>query len=449
MILIKRGVYIKKTPDTETKVKPLRIFIGFSEVANFYSNLVNGLEDLGVKYTFFRYGRNRFGYSADNRLSRLQKIMYFFTDRMSGKNSGKMRAIFYRIVAYVYRFFLFIYFSARHDVFAFSYNSSFMSLYDLPILRLFNKKIIYLYHGSDNRPPYINGNYILGDYSIEEVFQLTKNLYGKHKKIEKYADIIVSVPPVSQFFCGKITDFYCLGMPVDFRNIIEEKVETEESTGNGKVINIIHAPSTKKQKGSHIIRSIIKDLKQEGYKINYEELHGLPNRTVLQKIANCDIVIDQVYSDAPVAGFAAEAAFFSKPVVVGGYYDNMEKDFKCVPVPPAIYVEPDEMKNALIRLLEDPAFRKESGHAMKDYVDKYWKPKVVAENFLKIIEEKTPDTWQYDSSQCEYFFGWGVSKEDLRDFLRRYLDKYGREGLFLEHNPKLADRIEAFAEGRV
>ena len=48
---------------------------------------------------------------------------------------------------------------------------------------------------------------------------------------------------------------------------------------------------------------------------------------VLEKMAMSDIVVDQVYCDTPMAGFATEAAINGVPVVVGGYYADVYKRF--------------------------------------------------------------------------------------------------------------------------
>ena len=46
---------------------------------------------------------------------------------------------------------------------------------------------------------------------------------------------------------------------------------------------------------------------------------GQPNSVVLEQLARCDFIIDQLYADFPMPGFATEAAWFGKPAVTAGY----------------------------------------------------------------------------------------------------------------------------------
>ena len=54
----------------------------------------------------------------------------------------------------------------------------------------------------------------------------------------------------------------------------------------------------------------------EGLPLEYVEIVGQPNDIVLAEIARSAFVIDQLYSDTPMAGFAAEAARLGKPAIV-------------------------------------------------------------------------------------------------------------------------------------
>ncbi len=418
-----------------------RIFLGFSEVANVYTNLVKGFEKLEIDHLFITYGENIRGYNYKDKPTVYQLLFNGLSYRILHSKGPIHR--FYQNLHVLVRLPLFIKAIIKYDVFIFNYNSSFFGLYDLPILKLFNKKIIYCYFGSDGRAPYLNGNYILEDYTLEQVYEISKKLSKKNKKIEKYADYIISDPNYSQFFSSKLIDFLYIGIPMDLSHI---KDRNSSNTMRSNQVRIVHAPSTKKQKGSEYFSEIIDEIKVEGYDIDYIELNNVPNKVVLEKLLQCDFVLDELYSDSPMAGLATEAAYFGKPAIVGGYADFNKRTDE---IPPSMYVDPTEIKNAIIKLIEDEKFRVELGKKAKEYVSNYRTPEMVASRFIKIINGDIPDEWFFDASSSDYIYGWGVSKEDLRDFLRRYLDKYGREGLFLEHNPKLADRIEAFAEGRV
>ena len=78
-----------------------------------------------------------------------------------------------------------------------------------------------------------------------------------------------------------------------------------------------------------------------------------------------DIAIDQLYSDTPMAGFAAEAGINGIPVIVGGYYAEVYKKILPGPIPPTVYCKPEELKENLIYLLEHEEERKRIGEEEK------------------------------------------------------------------------------------
>lgn len=412
-----------------------KLFIGFSEVANFYSNLTKGFKKLEIDYNFITFGENIRKYDIQDK----QTIFQILFNKLSHKQSVSEGMIkkFYHILHLLVRLPLFCISLFKYDVFMFNYNSSFFGLYDLPILKFFKKKIIYCYFGSDGRAPYLSGNYILENYTLEQVYQISNNLYHKNKKIEKYADYIVIDPKYSHFFSKKSIDFILIGIPMDLNHI---SIESIEENSHDFVV-IVHAPSTKKQKGSEYFSKIIKELQNEGFEINYIELSNLPNRVVLENLAKCDFVLDELYSDAPMAGLATEAAYFGKPSVIGGYANF---DSRIDEIPPSMYIEPSEIKSAIIKLIEDKEFRINLGQKAKQYVTNYRNPEVVADRFLRIINDNIPQEWFFDASKSDYLYGWGVSKEDLKEFLKKYVGKFGRDGLFLSHNPTLEDKILEF-----
>lgn len=418
-------------------MNPKRIFIGFSEVAGYYTNLTKGFEKLGIAYLFITFGQHKFRY-GNTEATVAQKVIHYLIHKYTATSKRNPLWIIWFILYGMSRVSLFLWVLLRYDVFIFSYNASFFGFYDLPLLKFFRKKIIYVYHGSDNRPPYLNGSYIHSGYPLEQIFTLTKKLYEKNKKVEKYADHIITAPCISQFFNRELIQYLAIGAPVDL-SYIQDINHTK-----GTRIKIVHAPSGRKQKGSDDFAQIIKELINEGYPIDYEELFNVPNRVVLEKLSACDFVLDELYSDTTLAGLGTEAAYFGKPTIVGGYYHDMAKDLKETPLPPSLYVDPAEIKQAIVKLIEDVAYRNELGEQAKKYVDTYWSPKEVASRYLRLFYDDVPEEWLYHPKEVDYFYGWAVSKDDLQKFLKEYIATFGKAGLFLPHNPQLENKILDF-----
>ena len=408
--------------------------MGFSEVANYYTNLCKGFKKLDIEFYFISYGKNIRNYDIDDAKFFDQKIIHLVVQKIK---KNKLNKIIYYPVFFIIKLYLFIKYMIKCNVFIFSYNSSFLWLIDLPILKFFNKTIIYSYHGSDSRPPYLSGNYINNGFSLEYVKKFTYEIYKKNKRIEKYADVIIGFPAMCQFFSRIIINTLWIGLPIDLKYKKTTIVKKESSS-----IKIIHAPSSRKVKGSDYFKKIILELKNEGYKISYDELYNVPNKQVLNEIQKSDIVLDELYSDTTMAGLATEAAFFGVPSIVGGYHDNISKDLKNMSLPPSKYVNPNLIKKALIELILSKDKRQSLGESAKEFVNKNWTPLIVAKKYLMLIKkEKLPETAYYQQDDIESFYGWGVSKENLKKFLKNYIGKFGKEALFLSHNKKLEKKI--------
>ena len=84
---------------------------------------------------------------------------------------------------------------------------------DLLLLKLFRKRIIInMCHGSEARPPYFNGKF---SPDITRARRHTKRFYRKVVAMEKYADVIVCLPVLSQFFKNNLVHRDFIGKPVD------------------------------------------------------------------------------------------------------------------------------------------------------------------------------------------------------------------------------------------
>ncbi|MCB1177782.1 MAG: hypothetical protein KDK36_09405, partial [Leptospiraceae bacterium] len=292
----------------------MRIFLGLREIAGYYNSLRLGFEEVGIEARFVNLYNHKFQYGEPDKqlLSRICRATGAY------KNSTKIIPLkmFYFAVHYFFRIILFLKCLFKYDVFIFGYNSTFFYYLDLPVLKFFNKKIIYVFHGSDSRPPYIDGAYIKSKPkpSIDDCFNEKK----KKKKIlliiEKYADHIINQLPQSYLHQRDFILKLAVGIP------FESDIENISNTGSNKIFTILHSPSFPEAKGSETIETIIKELKKDGYKIELKKIQNMQNKIVIENILHCDLAIDQLYSDHPLAGFATEASYFGRAVIVGGYY---------------------------------------------------------------------------------------------------------------------------------
>ncbi len=117
-------------------------------------------------------------------------------------------------------------------------------------------------------------------------------------------------------------NYFRIGMPRPRSQQVEMTADSEdhyEARSALRPTRILHAPSHPRAKGTDRIRLAVESLRSKGYEIEYTELTNAANAEVLAHLHECDFVIDQLYSDTPMATFAAEAADVGRPSVVGGY----------------------------------------------------------------------------------------------------------------------------------
>lgn len=258
---------------------------------------------------------------------------------------------------------------------------------------------------------------------------------------QKYASIIIGAPFSTSHFANRpFINWFALGVPFVIEAEMEvSSTEVEEANGKGaRPIRILHSPSHPAVKGTSKIANSIRNLQSKGYNIEFILIQGISNREVLEEIKQCDFVVDQVYSDTPMAGFATEAAWFGKPAVVGGYGIEYLKSF--VPEgmwPPSLICHPDEIEQSIEYLITHPEARSQLGKEAQRFVQEKWSAVEVAKRYLRIIEGDIPNEWWLDPRQVLYLEGVGQSVEQTKKIVREMVEVYGKESLQLNHRPNL------------
>lgn len=396
----------------------MRICLGTINICNIFTYLEDGFNQLGIKTIRIHSNKHRFMYKNNEKF--YIRILQYFNSKLNAKNI--CLKIFWNIITEIYSFIILIYCMLKCDVFIFSFGTSFLrNNFDLPILKFFNKKIIMLYLGSDSRAPFMAGN--KRNLTISEIITLTDKMYKKIAKVECYVDHIINYPPQALLQNRKFIMGLIVGLP--FSTFEKNNINNENIKKNENVV-ILHSPSSPIDKGTNIIRKIISDLKIAGYKIEYRELIDKPHNEVIKNIKECDFVIDQLFSDTPMAVFSTEAAYYGKPSIVGGYYSLfLKNDIHENVIPPTEYVKPDDLKSAIIKFITDKYYRELKGRESQLYVSNYCSPKKVAERYLKIINNEIPDYWLYDPSKINYFYGYGYLEKEVKNRIFNFL-KYSK-----------------------
>ncbi|MEN6374499.1 MAG: glycosyltransferase [Smithella sp.] len=428
--------------------KKPRIFIGLREIAGYFHHLKKGFDVLGIDSIFVNLSGNPFQYDTDknppfiNALNHYsQKIgMMFFGNWI-------LRVIWVAFLQNMISLFLFPWALFKYDVFIFASNSTFFFFIDLPILKLFRKKIIYVFLGSEARPVYLNG-YVIKNDSFSSI--LTGICITRIQKImisiiENFADHIINNPPQAYFQSRPFINSLCIGIPHS-ANLHKVK-DASNNNPDKNIVRILHAPSKPEPKGTPVIRQAIHSLQQKGLALDYVEITGRPNAEVLRELERCDFIIDEIYSDTPMAVFATEAAFAGKPAIVGSYYvGRIKDDLPQSDMPPSMFCHPDRLETAIEKLIIDHKFREELGEKALEFVKTNWSATKVARHYLSLITGNFPAKWLFDPVNIRYLHGCGLAEAKAKRIIAAFLKTGGRRSLCLSGKPQLEEMFVRFAD---
>jgi len=422
----------------------MRVLIAPVETAGFVANLVQGLRRLGVDAESYVSERHLFSYEAKEEKKGLTVRFWRHLGTLFKENPSyplPVRAALLAAqstVAWLVLFRSLFFFDAYIYVFGKTFTNT---RFELRLLRTLGKKIIFVSLGSDSRPPYMSGGYVTGipaAKAARRVVRASKKVSRTIRFQERQAHYMVNAPGTGQFHCKKFVNWFAMGVPVS------EARETpvEEDATENRPVRILHSPSKPLIKGSDEIRAVIARLKQKGYSIDFIELKGVPNAKVREELARCDFVIDQLYSDTPMAFFATEAAHYGKPAVVGGYFSEFISQYiGSGDIPPSAYVMPDQLEAAVARLIDDKTYRVELGEAARDFVRAHWDSRLVAKRYLRLLNDDVPDDWMCSPENLSYVGGCGVSQDDLISISRYIVDHFGWPAFCLDGKPALQKQL--------
>lgn len=416
--------------------KSPRIFLGLQEIAGYYTNLQYGFSKIGIKSTFINLEPQKFKYNYESKLNPFwaNLINYYFQEVHSGLLQNKIyQYIWEKYLNVIVRLTIFILVLLHYDVVIFSFGNSFFHLKDLKLLKKFQKKIIFSFHGSDARPSYADGFIFKGSSFTEQDLQNLKIRKHALSIIEQIADYVVIHPPIAYLFTKPIVQSVMIGLPYKIK-----ARHTLKNERKSPIVRIVHSPSDPFAKGTEIIRKAIQTIKNRGYKIDYIEMINKPNSEVLKVIAECDFIVDQIYSDTPLAGFGVEAASFGKPAIECSYDVHMiRKILHREYCPPSMYVHPDRLVDSIEKLIKDKKYRLKLGQKAREFVRTKWRAEVVAKHYLSLVDSKLGKEWFFDPNKIRYVYGGGISKGRLKENIKSLINDWGLEALQLKDKPEL------------
>ena len=386
---------------------PGRVMLGLTEVAGYYAGLQAELRRLGVDATLVTVTDHPFQYggAADTALLRVRRALVRRLASVAAERGGAARRVPLKLAGRAVDVLLLGWAATRFDTFVFGFGTTFTGRpqWELPLLRALGKRVICVFHGSDSRPPYLDGAVMaLGrGRTVEECVRATRLVRAIVSHVDAHADAVIDNPLSAHFHARPCVNWYAIG-------VMSLPASPAEPALRGTV-RVLHSPSHPEAKGTPLIRRAIENLRARGIPIELVEMTGRPNAEVLAEIERCDFVVDQAYSDTPMATFAAEAARWGKPAVVGGYGGEAFRQF--IPprfLPPTEYCRPEEMEAAIERLATDAEYRRALGARAQAFLAHRWSPGRVARRLLRVMQGRVPRAWLFDPAQIRYLQGGGM-----------------------------------------
>lgn len=412
----------------------MKVFIGPCEVAGYFARLELSFQKIGIEAKFIDFENDNNFYSRSVQKHDKYLSMYFKFCKRLIKHTGFDR-MFWRVSKMIIYRILVLMIILKYDSFIFSSGRSFFSGWELPLLRMLNKKIIFVYLGSDSRPPYLNGVYYAHKkwQSWSYLAKETRRIYKKVRWQEIWASYIIDHPPSGATFRKRLFIPYLrMGYPFDCETLHKKSKVIRKS------VYVLHAPSLPEVKGSTKIRQLLGKYEN----IKYVELINRPNIEVLEEISKCDFIFDELYSDTTLGALGAEAASYAKPTLVSGYipFGAMCPGADYL-VPPAVYVAPSKIIPMLERLTCDRLFREEIGENAQRYINKNWKPEIVALRYATLLKKKAPIDWFFDPNKQLECYSYGMAEDVLVTRLLKYINIFGEGALCLDHSKTKRNHI--------
>lgn len=287
----------------------------------------------------------------------------------------------------VSRFFFFLWALSHFQVFHFFWGVSLWSwwrfhLLDLPILKAFGKKVVVHFRGLDIID-IRHFDYLRACGRGENLPKPPLSRPDQLRKVKKwlrYADaVLVSEPDLFDV----VPNATLSPQVIDCAYWSTNQRPLSESDG---LVRIVHAPSSRRKKGTDFIEQAVRNLQSKGYKIQLLLAEKLPHHRIREMYEQADIGIDQVLYGWH-GKVSVELMSLGKPVIC-----NINEVWrKHRPDLPIVHANPVTLEEELEQLICDASRRQELGAAGRQYALRYHNLPVVLDQLLGIfgIAEKT------------------------------------------------------------
>lgn len=248
---------------------------------------------------------------------------------------------------------------------------------DLPIYKLFGKKVIMEYWGSDVIQTDLALQYSY--WTKENLSQIYPNINNRKKRRQ--------LAWINYWANGTIVGDYSLLVYSKGSKVIRQAVNLDDfsfigSDSQERKIKIIHAPTNNNIKGTKFVLQAIGRLKKEKFPIEFILLENTAHDKAQELYKKADIVVDSLLH-GPYGILSIECMALGKPVVgriepkLCHFYNNL----------PMVNSNPDNLYQDLVKLIRSPRLRARLGVEGRKYVENYHDSKSIAKQLINYYKK--------------------------------------------------------------
>jgi glycosyltransferase involved in cell wall biosynthesis len=362
--------------NTKGNKSGMRVFVGPGNTAGNAHYIARSLRRSGVHARSFVYRVHEFGYPVD------REIMQFRSQKRKGLVKLINNRFVIRPVNAIIRFLFFVSVFFRYDLFYFiSPVTFFHRHYDLPVLKLFGKRMAFFFPGCAEKNPHDSLNvmkysdcWYCNDVKKQHfcLCNEPRRKKARIRKFEKYADYIFSRPNTSGYLEHPEKAFPMWLMT----DSPEEKVLLDKYD-DPPLFKLMHFPSHRELKGTKYVEAAVSKLNGQ-YNIGYVAKR-MTNGEVLENLEKGHILIDQF---THIFGLLAIEGMSRGCVVICRLEDWARE---CYPDIPLVSCNPEDLGEVIKDLLKDPKRMKSIAERSVKWYKENATLEVVGKKMLKLF----------------------------------------------------------------
>jgi nucleotide-binding universal stress UspA family protein len=277
----------------------------------------------------------------------------------------------------------------RHaEVFLFFFNGGYLigtplEWQEFRLLRLAGKKLVFSPFGGDIAVPDYLGE--MKEATLADYPQLVEQAPLTRRRVLhslKWAD--VSIRNITIGFLPAFDVVWLTQLGID-AGLWRPDGTDSGSDGHSEPVVVLHAPNHRGVNGTDHLERAVRQLRDEGLKIDLRILEGQPNEQIRAAMHAADLVADQ-FLDPGYGLFPIEAMAAGKPMLTRMSPIPEELWTESLRACPLVDANPENLRDELRRLITNPQLRRELGDAGREYVVKYHSHEAVGRDWELVIE---------------------------------------------------------------